>query len=244
MPKIIECVPNFSEGCDETIISAISSAIRSTPGVSLLDVDPGRSTNRTVYTFVGNPESIVEGALNAARAAFPLIDMRRHKGEHPRMGALDVCPFIPVRDVTVAECVEVSRRFGAALAAELGVPVFLYGAAASADYRRTMPQIRAGEYEGLADKLKKPEWAPDFGSAEFVPSWGGTVTGVRKFLIAYNINMIATKEQAHRIALNLREKGRGEGEPGRLKARTLDGPLLTHQFSNAGKSTHTNTYIV
>jgi len=218
MPKIIECVPNFSEGRDQKVITAIADAVRATPRATLLDVDPGQSTNRTVYTFVGDPESVVEAALNAAKAAFPLIDMRRHTGEHPRMGALDVCPFIPIRDVTVAECVEISKRFGARLAKEVGVPVFLYGAASEREYRCTMPQIRAGEYEGLEEKLKEAKWAPDFGSASFVPSWGGTVTGVRKFLIAYNINMLATKEQAHRIALNLREKGRGDDQPGRLKA--------------------------
>jgi len=218
MPKIIECVPNFSEGIDEKVISAISESIRATPGVTLLDVDPGKSTNRTVFTFVGSPETIIDGALNAAKAAFPLIDMRKHKGEHPRLGALDVCPFIPVQDVTVEECVQVSKNFGARLAEELQIPVFLYGAASSQDYRKTMPQIRAGEYEGIEKKLKLPEWAPNFGQPTFVPSWGATVTGVRKFLIAYNINMLSTKEQAHRIALNLREKGRGENEPGRLKA--------------------------
>lgn len=218
MPKIIECVPNFSEGNDEKIINAISEAIRKTTGVSLLDVDPGKSTNRTVYTFVGNPDSIIEGALNAAKAAFPLIDMRNHKGEHPRMGALDVCPFIPISDVSVEECVQVSKKFGERLAEELKVPVFLYGAASNQDYRKTMPQIRAGEYEGLEEKLKAAEWKPDFGEPCFVPSWGGTVTGVRKFLIAYNVNMLSTKEQAHRIALDLREKGRSPSEPGRLKA--------------------------
>jgi glutamate formiminotransferase/formiminotetrahydrofolate cyclodeaminase len=160
----------------------------------------------------------LEAALSAAKVAFGLIDMRRHKGEHPRMGALDVCPFIPVSGVTVEECVELARRFGAKLAAELDVPVFLYGAAATAAYRKTMPQIRAGEYEGLAEKLAQPDWQPDFGPSVVVPSWGATVTGVRKFLIAYNVNMVATKEQAHGIALNLREKGRGDGQPGRLKA--------------------------
>lgn len=218
MPKIIECVPNFSEGRDQKVITAIADAVRATPGATLLDVDPGQSTNRTVYTFVGDPESVVEAALNAAKAAYPLIDMRKHKGEHPRMGALDVCPFIPISDVTVAECVEISKKFGARLADEVGVPVFLYGAASETEYRKTMPQMRAGEYEGLEEKLKEEKWVPDFGSNTFVPSWGGTVTGVRKFLIAYNINMLSTKEQAHRIALNLREKGRGDDQPGRLRA--------------------------
>lgn len=218
MSKIVECVPNFSEGNDKKVIEAIADAVRATPGATLLDVDPGQSTNRTVYTFVGDPESVIEAALNAAKAAFPLIDMRKHKGEHPRMGALDVCPFIPIRGVTVEECVEISKTFGSRLATEVGIPVFLYGAAATQEYRNTMPKIRAGEYEGMEEKLKKPEWAPDFGSPEFVPSWGATVTGVRKFLIAYNVNMLSTKEQAHGIALNLREKGRGPFQPGRLPA--------------------------
>ncbi|XP_037075723.1 formimidoyltransferase-cyclodeaminase-like isoform X2 [Pollicipes pollicipes] len=143
--------------------------------------------------------------------------MAQHSGEHPRMGALDVCPFIPVRGVTEQECIQCSKRFGERLAQELGVPVFLYGAASSRDYRRTMPQIRAGEYEGLRERLAEARWTPDFGPAEFVPGWGATVTGVRKFLIAYNVNVLGTKEQAHRIALNIREGGRGADAPGRLQ---------------------------
>eukprot|EP00093_Oithona_nana_P014865 14865.XXX_972284_975935_1 [CDS] Oithona nana genome sequencing. len=218
MPKVVECVPNFSEGRDRKVIDAIASSIKATPGVTLLDVDPGESTHRTVFTFVGGPESIVEGALNAAKAAFPLIDMKQHAGEHPRMGALDVCPFIPVQDISVEECVQISKQFGRRLADELGVPVYLYGAASEKEYRKTMPQIRSGEYEGLESKLKKSEWAPDFGQADFVSSWGATVTGVRKFLIAYNVNLVSTKEQAHRIALNLRTQGRNGGQAGRLKA--------------------------
>jgi len=159
---------------------------------------------------------VVQGALNAAKVAYQHINMTRHKGEHPRMGALDVCPFIPVQDVTVEECVECAKKFGALLAEALNVPVYLYGEASTRDYRKTMPQIRAGEYEGIPNKICKEEWAPDFGPAEFVPRWGGTVTGVRKFLIAYNINVLGTKEQAHRIALNLREQGRNASTPGRL----------------------------
>ena len=135
------------------MIEAIADAVRATPGASLLDVDPGHSTNRTVFTFVGDPETIVQAALNAARVGYASIDMRKHKGEHPRLGALDVCPFIPVRGVTVQECVEVARRFASLLAEELSVPVFLYGEASQRDYRKTMPQIRAGEYEGLEAKV-------------------------------------------------------------------------------------------
>ncbi|XP_061463623.1 formimidoyltransferase-cyclodeaminase isoform X2 [Rhineura floridana] len=183
----------------------------------LLDVDAGPSTNRTVYTFAGSPEDVIEGALNAARTAFQHIDMSKHKGEHPRMGALDVCPFIPVRNVTMEECIHCANLFGKRLADELHVPVYLYGKAALKENRISLPAVRTGEYEALPEKLKKPEWTPDFGSATFVPRWGATVTGARTFLIAYNINLLSTKELAHRIALNIREQGRGKDQPGRLK---------------------------
>lgn len=217
MKKIVECVPNFSEGRNEEIIESIAEAIRKTQGCTLLDIDPGKSTNRTVYTFVGSPEAVLEGALAAARVAYKLIDMRNHKGEHPRMGALDVCPFIPVSDVTMEECVAISEEFGRRASAELGIPIFLYENSAKSDYRRKLSDIRSGEYEGLPHKLQLPEWKPDFGPAEFVPNWGATATGARNFLIAYNVNVLGTKQQAHRIALNLRESGRGEQEPGLLK---------------------------
>ncbi|XP_013000454.1 formimidoyltransferase-cyclodeaminase isoform X4 [Cavia porcellus] len=217
MSQLVECVPNFSEGRNKEVIDAISGAIAQTPGCVLLDVDAGPSTNRTVYTFVGQPQCVVQGALNAARTAWRLIDMSKHQGEHPRMGALDVCPFIPVRGVSMEDCVLCAQAFGQQLAEELSVPVYLYGEAARMANRCTLPAIRAGEYEGLPEKLKQAEWAPDFGPSTFVPSWGATVTGARKFLIAFNINLLATKEQAHRIALNLREQGRGKQQPGRLK---------------------------
>jgi glutamate formiminotransferase/formiminotetrahydrofolate cyclodeaminase len=216
--KIVECVPNFSEGRDDAVVAAIADAIRAVPGCTLLDVDPGRSTNRTVYTFVGAPDAVVEGALAGARAARTRIDMRRHEGAHPRIGAFDVCPFVPVAGVTMEECVALARAFGERVAAELGIPVFLYEAAATAPHRKSLKQIRAGEYEGLAEKLARPEWKPDFGAPSFVPSWGATVTGARGFLIAYNVNLLGTREQAHRIALDVREQGRGPGEPGRLAA--------------------------
>jgi glutamate formiminotransferase / formiminotetrahydrofolate cyclodeaminase len=218
MKRLVECVPNFSEGRDREVIDAIAEAIRRTPGCTLLDVDPGRSTNRTVYTFVGAPDAVVEGALAAARVAHSRIDMRSHRGEHARMGALDVCPFVPVSGVTMDDCVACAREFGRRAAEELGIPVYLYEAAAAAEHRRTLSQIRAGEYEGLAEKIVRPEWLPDFGPARFVPAWGATVTGARHFLIAYNVNLLATKEQAHRIALELREQGRGPEQPGRLRA--------------------------
>ncbi|XP_013855434.1 formimidoyltransferase-cyclodeaminase [Austrofundulus limnaeus] len=217
MARLVECVPNFSEGRNKEVIDAISAAVSQTPGCSLLDVDPGASTNRTVYTFVGSPEAVVEGALSAARQAFSLIDMSKHSGEHPRTGALDVCPFIPVQNVSMDDCVHCANEFGRRLAEVLHVPVYLYGEAARTETRRNLPSVRVGEYEALPDKLKRPEWAPDFGPAHFVPSWGATVTGARKFLIAYNVNLISTKEQAHRIALDIREQGRGKDQPGLLK---------------------------
>ena len=217
MKKIVECVPNFSEGRDAKVIEAIAEAIRRTEGCRLLDVDPGASTNRTVYTFVGSPEAVVAGALNAARVARERIDMATHKGEHPRFGALDVCPFIPVAGVSMTECVTLAETFGRRLGEELNVPVFLYEHAAKKDYRRKLPDVRQGEYEGLADRLEDPRWQPDYGPAEFVPAWGATATGARNFLIAYNVNIMGTSNQAHRIALNLREAGRGPEAPGRLK---------------------------
>lgn len=218
MKKIVECVPNFSEGRDQNIIDAIADAIRKTPGCTLLDVDPGKSTNRTVYTFVGSPEAVVEGALNSARVAKDLIDMRKQSGEHPRIGAMDVCPFVPVANVTMEECVALAHRFGKRASEELGIPVYLYEEASNDPKRKSLRQIRAGEYEGLAERVVTPEWKPDYGPAEFIPSWGATCSGARFFLIAYNVNILGTKEQAHRVALNVREQGRGEGEPGRLKA--------------------------
>lgn len=217
MKKIVECVPNFSEGRNAETIEAIADAIRNTPGCSLLDVDPGKSTNRTVYTFVGSPEAVVEGALASARVARERIDMKTHTGEHHRMGAMDVCPFIPVANTSMEECVEISKEFGRRAAEELGIPIYLYEASATQDYRRKLPQIREGQYEAIKDRIILPEWKPDFGPAEFIPEWGATVTGARFFLIAYNVNLLSTPNQAHRIALNLREAGRGPDEPGRFK---------------------------
>jgi len=217
MKKIIECVPNFSEGRDEKVINEIADAIRDTKGCTLLDVDPGKSTHRTVYTFVGDPDTVIEGALAAARVAKEKIDMSVHKGEHPRFGAMDVCPFIPVANVTMEECSRVAKKFAKRAADELEVPFFLYEEAAEKDYRRKLPDVRKGEYEALEERLKDPKWKPDFGPDTFVPSWGATATGARMFLIAYNVNILGTSNQAHRIALNLREAGRGDDQPGKLK---------------------------
>jgi glutamate formiminotransferase/formiminotetrahydrofolate cyclodeaminase len=218
MRKIVECVPNISEGRDEKIINACADAVRKVQGATLLDVDPGKSTNRTVFTFVGDPDSVVEAAFQFSKTAYELIDMTKHSGEHPRMGAVDVCPFVPVANVTTEDCVECSKRYGKRVGEELGVPVYLYEEASTNPDRKSLRQIRAGEYEGIKDKIYKPEWKPDFGPQEFVPKSGATVTGSRFFLIAYNVNILGTKEQAHRIALNIREQGRNGNEPGRLKA--------------------------
>jgi len=218
MRKIVECVPNISEGRDESIINACAEAVRKVSGVTLLDVDPGKSTNRTVFTFVGDLESVVEGAFQFSKTAYELIDMTKQHGEHPRMGAVDVVPFVPVAGVTTADCVECSKLFGKRVGEELGVPVYLYEEASNVAYRKSLKQIRAGEYEAIKDRIIKDEWKPDFGPQKFVAKSGATVTGSRFFLIAYNVNILGTKEQAHRIALNIREQGRGADEPGRLKA--------------------------
>ena len=212
--RLVECVPNFSEGRDRATIEAIADSIRAVPGVKLLDIDPGVSTNRTVVTFVGTPEDVVEAAFQGAATAYRLIDMTRHSGEHPRLGAVDVVPFIPVAGVTMEECVACAERFGARVGEELGVPVYLYEEAQADENRRALRQIRQGEYEGLPEKLTLPGWRPDFGPASFVPRSGATVTGARFFLIAYNVNILGTRNQAHRLALNVREQGRTVKGPG------------------------------
>ncbi len=218
MEKIVECVPNISEGKDESIINACANAVKKIAGVTLLDVDPGKSTNRTVFTFVGDPDSVVEAAFQLSKTAYELIDMIRHSGEHPRMGAVDVVPFVPVSNVTTEECVGCAKKYGKRVGDELGVPVYLYEEASVNPERKMLRQIRAGEYEGIKNKIYKPEWKPDFGPQEFIPKSGATVTGSRFFLIAYNVNILGTREQAHKIALNVREQGRSDDEPGRLKA--------------------------
>lgn len=243
MKKIIECVPNFSEGRDQDVIEAIAAAIRSVSGCTLIDVDPGKSTNRTVYTFVGDPESVVEGALASARVARDHIDMRKHKGEHPRFGAMDVCPFVPVANVSMEECVEVAKRFAERAAAELNIPLYLYEEAAVHDYRRKLPDLREGEYERLAERLKDARWKPDYGPEQFVPSWGITATGARKILIAYNVNILGTPNQAHRIALNLREAGRGENEPGRLREVKGMG-WFVEEYNMSQVTVNLNDYLV
>jgi len=209
MQKIVECVPNFSEGRDRAVIGEITAAIETVQGVRLMDVDPGESTNRTVVTFIGAPEPVQEAAFRAARKAAELIDMTRHSGEHARFGALDVCPFIPVANVTMAECAEMARAVGRRIGEELGIPVYLYEHAASNPERRNLADVRAGQYEGLPRKLAKPEWKPDFGPAEFNAKSGATAVGAREFLIAYNINLNTTdRRYANEIAYEIRERGR------------------------------------
>lgn len=218
MQKIVECVPNFSEGRDRAVIGEITAAIESVQGVRLVDVDPGESTHRTVVTFIGEPEPVMEAAFRAARKAAELIDMTRHKGEHARFGALDVCPFVPVANVSMEECAEMARAVGRRIGEELGIPVYLYEHAASSPQRRNLAAVRSGEYEGLPKKLARPEWKPDFGPAEFNAKSGATAVGAREFLIAYNIDLNTTdRRYANEIAYEIRERGRwkrvGNTEP-------------------------------
>ena len=214
MQKIVECVPNFSEGRDLALIEKITSCIAQVEGVTLLDVDPGADTNRTVVTFVGGPEAAVEAAFQGIKRASELIDMRKHKGAHARMGATDVCPFIPVSDMTMEECADLSRMLGKRVGEELNIPVYLYEYSAATPERENLANIRAGEYEGLSEKLKDPHWKPDFGPAEFNARSGATVMGARKFLIAYNVNLnTRDTKKATDIALEIREAGRNARDP-------------------------------
>jgi glutamate formiminotransferase/formiminotetrahydrofolate cyclodeaminase len=207
--KVVECVPNFSEGRDMVKMKAITDAMESVSGVKLLDVDPGADTNRTVVTIAGDPEGVLEAAFRGVKKAYEVIDMRTHHGSHPRMGACDVCPFIPVEGVSMEECAELARRLGERAGAELNIPVYLYEAAASRPERGNLAVVRKGEYEGLEEKLKNSDWKPDFGPAIFVPTFGALITGAREFLIAYNITL-NSRDKAHAtdIAFELREKGR------------------------------------
>ncbi len=217
--KLIECVPNFSEGRDMSIIKEITDQIESVAGVKLLDVDPGKATNRTVVTFVGEPEPVIEAAILAMKTAKSLIDMRQHQGEHPRFGATDVCPLVPISGISMEEVAEYARQLGARAGEELGIPIYLYESAASRPERKNLANVRAGEYEGLSEKLKKADWAPDFGPAEFndsVARSGVTAVGARDFLVAYNINLNTTStRRANAIAFDVRENGRvkREGNP-------------------------------
>lgn len=216
MKKLIECVPNFSEGNDLSIIKQITDQIESVEGVKLLNVDPGKATNRTVVTFVGEPQAVIDAAFLAIQKAGELIDMSKHKGEHPRMGATDVCPLIPIAGISMEETAEYAQKLGERVGKELHIPVYLYEAAQKNPDRKNLSVIRAGEYEGFFKKIKLPEWKPDFGPAEHSVRSGSTVIGARDFLVAYNINLNTTStRRANAIAFDVREAGRvkREGNP-------------------------------
>src|SRR2546422_2022869 len=215
MQKLIECVPNFSEGRDLEIVRQITAAIESAEGISLLDVDPGASTNRTVVTFVGSPDAAVEGAFRGIQKAAELIDMRKHKGAHPRMGATDVCPFIPVSNVSWEAAVECANRLGKRVGEELKIPVYLYERAAKDKSRSNLAVIRAGEYEGFAEKIKQPQWKPDFGPSKLNEKAGATAIGAREFLVAYNANLnTKSVRRANSVAFDVREQGRFKTDDG------------------------------
>ncbi len=212
--KLIECVPNFSEGNDMGIIKQITDEIESVDGVKLLDVDPGKATNRTVVTFVGEPEPVIEAAYLAIKKASEVIDMSKHHGEHPRFGATDVCPLVPVANIEMEEVVEYAHKLGEKVGNNLDIPVYFYEFAATKENRRNLATVRSGEYEGLAKKLKDPEWKPDFGSTEFNPKAGATAISARNFLVAYNFNLNTTStRRANAIAFDVREAGRIKKDP-------------------------------
>ncbi|HET7042218.1 MAG TPA: glutamate formimidoyltransferase [Gemmatimonadales bacterium] len=223
MPALIECVPNFSEGRDPEIIRRIADALGSVDGAKLLHVDPGKATNRTVMTLAGSPEAVVEAAFRGIAVAAELIDMRSHTGEHPRMGATDVCPLVPISGITMAETAELSRRLAERVGRELGIPVYCYEAAQPDAGRKNLAVIRAGEYEGLAAKMKDPAWKPDFGPATFDPKHGATVIGARDFLVAFNVNLNTTStRRANAIAFDVREAGRPKREGNPLTGKVVN----------------------
>ncbi|HHN47845.1 MAG TPA: glutamate formimidoyltransferase [Bacteroidales bacterium] len=216
MKKLIECVPNFSEGRDMAVIKLITDQIETVEGVKLLDIDPGAATNRTVVTFVGTPDEVIEAAFRAVKKASEVIDMRKHKGEHPRFGATDVCPLVPIAGISMEETVEYARKLAERIGNELGISVYCYENAAFHPERKNLANCRAGEYEGLPEKLADPKWKPDFGPATFNAKSGVTAVGARDFLVAYNINLNTTStRRANSVAFDIREKGRAkrEGDP-------------------------------
>jgi glutamate formiminotransferase / formiminotetrahydrofolate cyclodeaminase len=216
MKPILECVPNFSEGRNPAIYQAIAQAVSQVPGVKVLNIDPGASTNRTVITFAGEPEAVIEGAFLAIERAKALIDMRKHQGAHPRMGATDVCPLVPIAGISIEEAVLLAHRLAERVGKELGIPVYLYEYAAQSPSRKSLAEIRAGEYEGFEHKIILPEWKPDYGPAVFNPTAGQTVIGVRDFLVAYNVNLNTTSvKRANAVAFDIREAGRVKQENGK-----------------------------
>jgi len=228
MQQLIECVPNFSEGLDLSIIKQITDQVETVEGVRLLNVDPGKATNRTVVTFVGNPQAVIDAAFLAIKKAGELIDMSKHKGEHPRMGATDVCPLIPIANISMEETAKWAQQLGERVGKELQIPIYLYETAQSNKERSNLSVIRAGEYEGFFKKIKLPEWKPDFGPAEFDAKRGATVIGARDFLVAYNVNLNTTStRRANSIAFDVREAGRvkREGDP-------INGKVVTDANGN------------
>lgn len=223
--KLLECVPNFSEGCNKQILNQIADVVRSVSGVTLLNVDPGVATNRTVFTFIGEPEAVVEAAFLSVKTAQELIDMRFHKGEHPRIGATDVLPLVPVDGVTMDEAVEYARRLAKRVGEELNIPVYCYESAAYTLNRRNLAHCRSGEYEGLSKKLQDPNWKPDFGPSEFnqtVAKSGATIIGARDFLLAVNFNLNTTStRRANAIAFDVREKGRAKREGNSITGKKI-----------------------
>lgn len=228
MEQIIECVPNFSEGRDESVIRRITAVMESVEGISLLDVDPGRATNRTVVTFVGPPDAVMEAAFRGVAKASELIDMSRHKGAHPRFGATDVCPLVPVSGITMDEVAGYARKLAKRIGSEIGIPVYCYEQAAFDKRRKNLAEVRSGEYEGLADKLKDPDWKPDFGPVTFIPGTGAIAVGARNFLVAYNINLNTTSvRRANAVAFDVREKGRVK-----RKGHPLTGEIVKDKEGN------------
>ncbi|HEX7410807.1 MAG TPA: glutamate formimidoyltransferase, partial [Bacteroidales bacterium] len=209
MKQLIECVPNFSEGRDMSIIRQITDQIETIEGVKLLDIDPGAATNRTVVTFVGTPDEVVEAAFISIRKAMEVIDMSKQHGAHPRFGATDVCPFVPISGITMEETVGYARKLAKRVGDELGIPVYCYENAAFSAGRKNLAYCRSGEYEGLPKKLSEPTWKPDFGPATFLPHTGAIAIGARDFLVAYNVNLNTTStRRANAVAFDIREKGR------------------------------------
>src|SRR6185437_6280287 len=225
MTKLIECVPNFSEGVSLDIIRQITNEVETVNGVRLLNVDPGKATNRTVVTFVGKPDKVIAAAFLAIKKAGELIDMSKHKGEHPRMGATDVCPLIPIANISMEETAGYARQLAKRAGEELAIPVYLYAYEQPDKKRNNLSVIRAGEYEGFFKKIRLPEWKPDFGPAEFDARRGATVIGARDFLIAYNVNLNTTStRRANSVAFDVREAGRvlREGDP-------VNGKIITDE---------------
>jgi len=230
MKQLIECVPNFSEGINMHVIKQITDCIESVENVKLLDVDPGKATNRTVVTFVGAPEDVIDAAFRAIKKASELIDMSKHKGEHPRMGATDVCPLVPISNISMEETVKYAHKLAERVGKELAIPIYCYENAALENKRKNLAYCRSGEYEALAEKLSKPEWKPDFGPSVFNARAGATAIGARDFLVAYNINLNTTStRRANSIAFDVREKGRilREGDPvtGKIVKDEKDQPV-------------------